>query len=313
VRLITQFAETSPDADRVRARYPDVELVEYRAGADPPAGLQADAFFGGYLGWDGIVRWIDAAGVRWVQLTGTGIDSVPREVFAGRTVTCARGASAVPISEWVMAALLAHAKRLDQTALAEPPRYWNFPETPLDRVEGATLALIGIGGIGSAIASRAQAFGMHVRALRRTDAPSPVAGVEVVRSLDALLPEADHVVVAAPATARTKHLLDSTAFGMMKKGVHVVNIARGALIDQDALRVALDDGTVAKASLDTVDPEPLPAGHWLYTHPKVLLTAHISWYTPELLGAAFDILLENIGRFQRGEPMLHVVDVDEGY
>jgi phosphoglycerate dehydrogenase-like enzyme len=212
-----------------------------------------------------------------------------------------------------MAVVLAHAKRLDETALAEPPRHWNFPETPLDRVQDATLALIGLGGIGSAIATRAQAFGMHVRAMRRTDAPSPVAGVEVVRSLDALLPGADHVVVAAPATARTKHLLDTTAFKMMKKGVHVVNIARGALIDQDALRVALDDGTIAKASLDTVDPEPLPAGHWLYTHPNVLLTAHISWYTPELLEAAFDILLENIGRFERGDPLLHVVDIDEGY
>lgn len=302
----------SAQADLVRDAHPDVELLEFTPG-DPPSDLRADAFFGGYLGWDDILRWIDAAGVRWVQLSGTGIDKVPAQLFDGRIVTCARGASAVPISEWVMAAILAFAKRLSETKLVEAPQYWNFPNPTLDRVEGATLALVGLGGIGSAIATRALAFGMRVRAMRRTDAPSPVAGVEVVRTLDALLSNADHVVLAAPATARTRHLIDADAFAAMKKGVHIVNIARGALIDQDALRRALDDGTVAMASLDTVDPEPLPAGHWLYAHPRVLLTAHISWYTPQLLESAVEILVENIGRYERGEPLLHVVDPDEGY
>jgi phosphoglycerate dehydrogenase-like enzyme len=312
VRIIAQMALMSAQADLVREAHPDVELIEFTSG-DPPSDLRADAFFGGYLGWDDILRWIDAAGVQWVQLSGTGVDKVPVHLFDGRIVTCARGASAVPISEWVMAAILAFAKRLSETKLAEPPQYWNFPDPTLDRVEGATLALVGLGGIGSAIATRALAFGMRVRAMRRTDAPSPVAGVEVVRTLNALLSNADHVVLAAPATARTRHLIDADAFAAMKKDVHIVNIARGALIDQDALRRALDDGTVAMASLDTVEPEPLPAGHWLYAHPRVLLTAHISWYTPQLLESAVEILVENIGRYERGEPLLHVVDPDEGY
>jgi phosphoglycerate dehydrogenase-like enzyme len=313
VRIIAQLGLTSAQADLVRDAHPDVELVEFKAGEPPPSDLQADAFFGGYLAWDDIIRWIDAAGVHWVQLSGTGVDRVPKEVFDGRVVTCARGASAVPISEWVMAAILTHAKRLHETNLREPPQYWNFPIPTLDRVEGATLALVGLGGLGSAIAMRALAFGMRVRAMRRTDAPSPIEGVELVRSLDALLLDADHVVLAAPATARTRHLIDAAAFARMRKGVHIVNIARGSLIDQDALRVALDDGTVAMASLDTVDPEPLPAGHWLYTHPRVLLTAHVSWYTPQLLQTALEILVENIGRYQRGESLRHVVDADEGY
>jgi phosphoglycerate dehydrogenase-like enzyme len=154
---------------------------------------------------------------------------------------------------------------------------------------------------------------MNVRAMRRTDAPSPVAGVEVVTSLDALVDGADQIVLAAPATTRTRHLIDADAFASMKTGVHLVNIARGGLVDQDALRTALDDGTVAMATLDTVDPEPLPAGHWLYSHPKVRLTAHVSWYTPDLQQAAFEILLENIGRYLKQEPLLHVVDLDEGY
>jgi phosphoglycerate dehydrogenase-like enzyme len=313
LRIIAQLGTNTAEAARVQAAHPDVELVEF-TGGEPPAGLRADAFFGGYLGWDAILAWLDAAGVRWVQLTGTGVDNVASAVFDhDRIVTCARGASAVPISEWVLAAILAWSKRFPETFLSAPPRHWNFPHPTLDRVEGSTLALIGLGGIGAAVATRAQAFGMQVRAMRRTDAPSPVDGVEVVRSLDDLLPNADHVVLAAPATARTRHLLDAAAFAKMKPGVHLVNIARGSLVDQDALRVALDDGTVARATLDTVDPEPLPGGHWLYSHPKARVTAHVSWYTPQLQAAAVDILIENIGRYRRAEPLLHVVDPAEGY
>jgi phosphoglycerate dehydrogenase-like enzyme len=311
LRLISQVAGTAAD-DSVRAAHPDVEIVPY-TGGEPPPGLRADAFFGGYAGWDDIVRWLDATGVRWVQLMGTGVDAVPPAVYEGRVVTCARGASAVPISEWVMAAILAWAKRFPETWLREPPKHWNFPAPALDPVDGQTLGLVGLGGIGSAIARRALPFGLRVRALRRTAKPSPVAGVEVVTALEDLLADADHVVLAAPATPRTRHLLDAHAFSLVKPGVHVVNIARGALVDQDALRAALDDGRVAMATLDTVDPEPLPAGHWLYSHPRVRMTAHVSWYTPDLQRAALDILVENLGRFAGGEELLHTVDPEEGY
>jgi phosphoglycerate dehydrogenase-like enzyme len=167
--------------------------------------------------------------------------------------------------------------------------------------------------IGSAIARRALAFDMDVRALRRTDAPSPVPGVEVVTSLVELVADAHHVVLAAPGTERTRRLLDAAAFASMREGVHVVNIARGTLVDQDALRAALDSGQVARASLDTVDPEPLPEGHWMYTHPLVFLTPHSSWASRALLEAPVDIFCTNLARFLGGEPLLHTVDVAEGY
>jgi len=291
---------------------PDVELIEFAPG-DPPAGVSADVFFGGYFAWDDIARWIEATGVRWVQTSGTGVDRVPRSIFEGRVVTCARGASAEPISEWVMAALLAWAKRMPQTWLHSPPRHWNFPFPTFDSVTGTTLALLGIGGIGTAVARRALAFDMHVVALRRTDAPSPVPGVRLVRSMAELVADADHLVLAAPATKRTEHLVNADVFAHVKPGVHLVNIARGALVDQDALRDALDDGRVAMATLDTVEPEPTPEGHWLYTHPKVRLSAHVSWYTPDLQRAALDIFIDNLGRFASGEPLREVVDPDEGY
>ena len=154
---------------------------------------------------------------------------------------------------------------------------------------------------------------MNVRALRRTGAPSPVPGVQVVTSLPDLVAGAHHVVLAAPGTERTHRLLDADAFAAMRDGVHVVNIARGTLVDQDALRVALDAGKVARASLDTVDPEPLPEGHWIYSHPKVFLTPHSSWASRALLEAPVGIFCSNLARFLAGEPLEHVVDVAEGY
>jgi phosphoglycerate dehydrogenase-like enzyme len=313
VRLIAQLGVLTAEAVRIQAMFPEVEIVEF-TGGEPPADLEADAFFGGYMGWDEIVGWLDAGHVRWVQLSGTGVDNVAPAVFEqGRIVTCARGAGAVPISEWVLAAILAWAKRMPETFLSAPPKHWNFPRPALDRVEGSTLALVGLGGIGEAIATRALAFGMEVRALRRTDAPSPVPGVQIMHSLEELLADAAHVVLAAPSTAKTRGLIGAEAFALMTPGVHLVNIARGALVDQDALRAALDDGVVAQATLDTVTPEPLPEGHWLYSHPQVRMTAHISWYTPQLQAAAIEILIENVGRFLRDEPLLYVVDPAEGY
>jgi phosphoglycerate dehydrogenase-like enzyme len=310
-RVIAQLGATDAHRRLITDAFPDVELLGL--DGDPPVDAHADVFFGGYMGWDVILRWLDATGVRWVQLSGTGVDKVPAEVFDGRVVTCARGASAVPIAEWVLAAMLARSKRMPEVFLSEPPKYWNFPIPQLDAVAGSTLALVGLGGIGTAIAARAVPFGMRVKALRRTDAPSPITGVEIVTTLEELLVDADHLVLAAPATARTRHLVDADALQRVKPGVHLVNIARGALVDQDALRSALDDGRVGLATLDTVEPEPLPAGHWMYDHPRVRLSAHVSWYTAELQRSAVEIFVENLGRFLRNEPLLHVVDRDEGY
>src|SRR4029453_16745478 len=158
-----------------------------------------------------------------------------------------------------------------------------------------------LGGIGVAIAERALPFGMRGQALRRRPESSPLEGGDVVGSIDELLPEADHLVLAAPATARTRHLINAETLALVKPGVHLVNIARGALVDQDALRVALDDGRVAMATLDTVDPEPLPEGHWLYSHPKVRLSAHVSWASPAGLARTLEIFIDNLSRYAAGE------------
>jgi phosphoglycerate dehydrogenase-like enzyme len=288
----------------------DVEVLDMRPDG-PSEGEEAEVLFGGWGDPDLLARYL-ARGVRWVQLPGTGIDNVPEIVFDdGRVVTNVPGASAVPISEFVLGAMLAFEKQFPDVWLHEPPEHWNFAR--LDGLAGKTLGLVGFGGIGRAIATRALAFEMEVVAMRRRDRPSEVTGVEIARSLPAVLERADHLVLAAPHTHRTRHLIDDAAFARMKPGVHLVNIARGGLVDQDALRRALDAGIVAMATLDTVEPEPLPAGHWLFDHPNVRVSAHISWSSPAGLTKTVEMFVGNLSMYVRGEPLRWVVDRDEGY
>jgi phosphoglycerate dehydrogenase-like enzyme len=303
------FDATGIATERLRAEFPGVEFVDASKEL-PPAEVRAAVLFGG---WDDAkVLPLLERGVEWLQLPGTGIDGVARELLERvPLVTCARGASAVPISEYVLAAMLAFEKGFPEHWLREAPPYWNYQR--MDTLAGKTVAIVGLGGIGTAVARRALAFDTTVRAMRRTAAPSPVTGVEVVTTVTELVRDAHHVVLAAPGTPKTRHLLDAPAFAAMRDGAHVVNIARGTLVDQEALRAALDSGRVARASLDTVDPEPLPAGHWLYTHPQVFLTPHSSWASRDRLGATVDLFAANLRRYLAGEPLEHVVDLAEGY
>jgi phosphoglycerate dehydrogenase-like enzyme len=297
-----------PQAAEAIASIDGVEVVDI--GPDVSDDLTGEVLFSTWFEHPIFGR-LDDIGIRWMHLPGTGIDGWPRDLLTGRTVTCARGVSGIPIAEFVLASMLAFEKQFPETWLDAPPPHWNI--APLGELAGRTLGLVGLGGIGVEVARRAVAFDMRVLAVRRTAAPSPVDGVEVVGSMDDVLPIADHLVLAAPATARTAHLLDDDAFGRVKPGVHLVNIARGSLVDQDALRTALDDGRVALASLDTVDPEPLPAGHWLYDHPKVHLSAHVSWGSPRAFDRIIESFLENLRRYTAGEALDGVIDVEEGY
>ena len=165
------------------------------------------------MGWEQILRWLDAGGVQWVQLAGTGVDNVPREVFAR------------PHGD-----VRAGSQRDSDLGMGAAPRSWRgrnvsrrrsctsrrstgtFPCRSSIAVEGSTVALVGLGGIGVAIAERALAFGMHVRALRAPSTPSPIAGVEIVHRSTTCFPAPHHVVLAAPATPSTRHLIDADAF-----------------------------------------------------------------------------------------------------
>lgn len=307
VRLLNLLGDVAEAA--ALAAVPDAEVLSYPADAVPD-GVRAEAMF---TSWQPapIHERLDEMGVQWMHIPGTGVDGWPRELLAGRTVTCARGVSAVPIAEYVLAAMLAFEKGIPRIFLQEKPAHWNFDE--LGELGQRTVGIVGLGGIGEAVAVRTLAFGSRVRALRRRPEQGAPDGVELATDFANLLATADHLVIAAPATSATTHLFDAAAFDLVKPGVHIVNIARGALIDQDALRVALDDGRVAMATLDTVTPEPLPEGHWLFSHPQVRVTAHISWSSPVAWQRMMTSFGENLARFANGEPLVGVVNPDEGY
>ena len=248
--------------------------------------------------------------LRWVQLVSVGIDFYPDWLFDGPVVTCARGSSDVALAEFALAAIFSAAKRLPGIWIDRAERW---APTPLAIVEGQTLGIVGFGSIGQALEPKALALGMKVLAVRRSDQPIPTPNVERIASVGELFERSDHIVLAAPATPATEHLVNRAVLAHAKPGLHLINIARGALIDDAALLEALDDGRVAQASLDVTHPEPLPSGHPYYTHPRVRLSPHTSVHTPQTrinLAAKF---ADNLSRFHQGAPLDDVVDVIRGY
>jgi phosphoglycerate dehydrogenase-like enzyme len=299
-------------AEQIAAACPEVETVVVPTADPIDPSLRADALLTLPWGTPNLADVLESAGVAWVHTVGTGVDRFPLAVVGDRLLTCSRGASAIPIAEWVLAQMLAFEKELPAVWLREFPTSWNFRPT-MGGLYGKTLALVGIGGIGRAVAERALPFGMRVRALRRRVAPSPIPGVEIAASLDDLVATADHLVLVAPATDDTRGLIGDAALRAVKPGVHLVNVARGSLVDEDALRRAVDEERVALASLDAVEPEPLPEGHWMYAHPRVHVSAHVSWNGPGGEDVLVGKFIENLRRRLRGEPLEGVVDVAAGY
>jgi phosphoglycerate dehydrogenase-like enzyme len=308
-RILVQVRD--PLARHIAAALPDVEVVPIASEGDLPPDVRGDVLL--TMAWGSAnLPQVLARGVRWVHALGTGLDRFPFEVLGDRPLTCSRGASAIPIAEWVLAMMLAFEKRLPDAWIHDVPAQ-DQERMQLGALNGRTLGLVGLGGIGTAVVERARPFGMHLRALRRRSGVAGPAGVDVVDSISELVGSSDHVVIAAPATARTRGLFDDTLFGAMKPGAHLVNVARGAIVDQDALRRALDAGRVSIASLDAVEPEPLPAGHWMYRHPRVRLSPHISWSRPGAAEHLVDAFVDNVRRWQRGEPLDGAVDRQAGY
>jgi phosphoglycerate dehydrogenase-like enzyme len=296
--------------DEFKDDFPEVEFISVPRKGDLDPGVEGEALLTYAWGTENIGRVVER-GVRWVHTIGTGVDRFPMDQIGDRILTCARGANAIPIAEWTFAMMLAFEKQLPDRWLERVPERWNWAE--LGGLYGKSLGLIGLGTIAQAVATRAQAFGMEVRAFRRSEAKSPVPGVEIVGDLLTLCEASDHIVIAVPATPATSRLVDAAVLERVKPGAHLVNIARGSILDQDALRDALDRGPLAMASLDVCEPEPLPEGHWLYGHPKVRLSPHISWSMPGSIDAIRSTFAGNLRRFLDGEELESRVDRERGY
>lgn len=254
--------------------------------------------------------------LRWVHLASSGIDFFPRWLFDGPMVTTSRGVAADAIADFVLAAVLEHARE-PQARRVHGLAQWRDEfaranRQPAGLLREQTLGIAGYGAIGQAVARRALAFGVRVLTWcrRRRDAGD---GTLPAPALATLLAQSHHLVLALPITPQTRGIIDAALLAHARPGLHLINVARGALIDHDALRQALDDGRLAAATLDVTDPEPPPEGHWLYTHPRVRLTPHVSWAAGDTQRATVLKFQDNLSRYLTAQPLADVVDVARGY
>jgi phosphoglycerate dehydrogenase-like enzyme len=259
--------------------------------------------------------WADAGTVEWIHVTAAGVDTLLFDELRDSdvVVTNAHGVFDRPIAEYVLGAVIAHAKDSRRSLDLQRRHAWQHRETR--QITGAKALVVGTGGIGREIARLLRAAGMDVRgAGRRARTDDPDFG-EVVASGD-LSAEAgwcDHLILAAPLTDATRGLVDAAVLGAMKPDAHLVNVARGPLVDESALLAALSECRIGGATLDVFTVEPLPAEHPLWDAPNVTITAHMSgdvvgWR--DTLAAQYG---ENVRRWLAGEPLLNVVDKKLGY
>lgn len=255
--------------------------------------------------------------LRWVHTLSAGIDTIPIAELGQRaiTLTNSAGAHAIPISEFVMALVLAQVKQVRQIAALSPDTSWETGRAiKLGELYGSTMLIIGFGSIGREVARRATPFGVRVLASRRR--PAPVDGVALVvgeMGWRALLPEADYVVISTPLTNTTRGMIDQAAFAAMKRGAYLINIARGAILDTNALLATLQSGQLAGAALDVLPEEPLPANHPLWTAQNVAISPHISGSSPRTNARELEYFFDNLRRYVVGEPLVNIVDLEAGY
>ncbi len=264
------------------------------------------------IGWELPFRDLPriAPSLRWLHLTGAGINHLlPLDWKPERlTITNNRGVHAPKAGEFALMAVLMLNSRMPALMTHQRAHRWEQEFTPV--VRGKTLLILGVGHMGGAAAEAVRPLGLHTIGVRRTRAPHPaideMAGPE---DLARVLPRADFVLVAAPLTSRTKHLIGARELDLMKPGAGIVNIGRAGVIDYAALAERLRTGRIGGAILDVFDPEPLPADSPLWDAPNLVVTPHCSsddirQYVPRTL----DLVFDNLERLVAGKPLRCVVD-----
>lgn len=247
--------------------------------------------------------WPEMRAVRWIHCLGAGVETLPFDLLRQRDiiVTNGRGVYADALAEFSMAAMLWFAKGLRKLAENQAARRWQ-PGT-VERLEGATAGIVGYGAIGQAVARRAEAFGMRILALRHAGGTP----------LDELLPASDYVVVSTPLTEETRGLINACRFGQMRPTAVLINVGRGAVVDENDLIQALRSGQIRGAALDVFETEPLPPENALWGLPNILISPHMADHAVDSHDRAMRVFLRNLERFRRGEALENVVDKDAGY
>jgi phosphoglycerate dehydrogenase-like enzyme len=274
-----------------------VDEVRYLLALSPPRGY-----------------WARAEKLRLLQVFGAGVDGVlPAPDLAPEVVVAnQRGMSAEPMAEFGLSLILALMKQLPGFVAAQRERAWRraLPR----RIAGSTLAILGMGAIGGALAERAAGLGMRVVATQRRPKPHPAAArIEPPEETDALLAEADVVVLLLPLTEATRGWFSAERIACMKPDAYLVNLARGGIVDEAALAEALRERRLGGAAFDVFAHEPLPAESPLWETPGLWITPHMAGGFPEILDETARRFAENIERLERGEPALNLVDREQGY
>jgi phosphoglycerate dehydrogenase-like enzyme len=232
----------------------------------------------------------------------------------GIVLTNASGVHAFPISETILAMMLAFARKLHLSIRHQEQRAWKSVG-PLGEIHGQTMGVIGVGAIGEETARLGKAFGMKVLGVRRSGAPSPhVDRMYGQDGLDEVLQQSDYVIVTLPLTPETRHLIGQREFMRMKASAYFINIGRGGTVHTEALLDALREGRIAGAGLDVFEQEPLPAASPLWEQENVIITPHNSGATVYYDDRAADIFLANLKAYlHNGRPSINVVDFNKNY
>jgi phosphoglycerate dehydrogenase-like enzyme len=306
------FAHVAYQLDRrFAARATGIASFEVRDRAALERRIaEADVLVVSGLWHDGLLA--AAPKLQFIQSIGAGVDQFPRAQLAERGIrlASARGVNAHAVSEHAMALLLALSRRLPEASRNQAKKHWRGMVGDLSRREdelgGKTLLVVGLGRIGGRLARLAAAFDMRVIGLRRNPAADGEGAHSVhgIDALDRLLPEADFVALTCPLTPETERLIDAAALRRMRPGAHLINVARGRVIDEPALIAALREQRIAGAALDVTVEEPLPPGSPLWEMENVLITPHTAGESRRYEDNVLDLLEENLARLWRGEAAL---------
>lgn len=257
--------------------------------------------------------------VRWVQLPMAGVDGwlqtglLDRGLHDERIWTTAAGAYAESVAEHALMLLIAGVRQLPACLAASTWQRTDLMPT-VHSLRNSTVAIVGCGAIGCALIPSLHSLGAEVLAVTHSGRPVDGARITLPASdVGQVWAQADHVVLAAPATAQTHHLVGGPELAAMKSTAWLVNVARGSLVDTHALTVALAAGQIGGAALDVTDPEPLPDGHPLWQEPRAVITPHLANPIHALRAALLLRVEENTARFLRGKPLVGVVDFQLGY
>ncbi|MBB3458187.1 phosphoglycerate dehydrogenase-like enzyme [Rhizobium sp. BK313] len=302
--------------ERLRAHESKPILLNYAEAHsvwDVPA--DAEILFTFFKGWNSAPverppTW--PRNLKWVQVGGAGVDAFPSWFFDAPLVTTGRGITADAIAEYAIAAIFAHEKQLFDGLRVSSAEQWK--SRTLGLVSGKRLGILGLGAIGVQTATKARALGMEVGFVRRSSGISnSAAGLRQFASLREMVADVDHLLLAVPLTRETRRILDRDILRNAKPGLHVINVCRGEVIDDDALLEALDQNRISAATLDVTFPEPLPEGHAFYHHPRIRLTPHISYTSEDTVERMSARLLANLDRYLAGERLDNAVDAARGY